>query len=310
MDIFSWQTLRVGLLGTCMLGLTSCGGDSVEERFGEDGNLSVWITDAPVEDIDGVIITITGVTIEPAEGDPIEVVFDRPKEVDLLDVIKETDRRERLIDDYSLPLGSYKALRLVLDDTRLFLDSNGQRHSLVLPEEEQDGLRLDFNVEVDSDTDLDLTIDFDVRKSLRKIDDTNFELHPSLRVVLTERTGTLEGVVREDLISHPSCDERFDADQGNAVYIFGGNGAVFQDLQGNAGDPLATGIVERNISTDAFEFVIGFLPQGNYTAVFTCDAEIDNPELEDKLLFFSDAVDVEVKASEVSDIVFDSPASF
>jgi hypothetical protein len=310
-DVLKFRKLKPLLVGTLSLvGLAACDGTSVESRFGDDGNFSLWITDAPVEDIDGVTITITGVVIEPAEGEPIEAVFDRPEEVDLLDVIGTLDRREQLLNNFSLPEGSYSALRLVLDETRLFLDSGGQRHELTIPAEEQDGLELQFNVQVDSTTDLDATIDFDVRKSLRKIDETTFELHPSLRIVRTEQTGTLEGVVEEDLILHPDCGDRFDFREGNAAYVFSGAGTNFQDIQDNSGDPLATGIVERDVVSGAFEFVVGFLPRGNYTAVFTCDAELDDPELDDELrMFFSDPINVEIGANAVTEIVLEGSDS-
>lgn len=301
------RLLRFGALATAsLIGLGGCDGTGVDERFGaDDGNLSLWITDAPVGDIDGLTITITGVVIEPVEGDPIEIIFEDPEQVDLLDLVFEPEMREQLLDDYPLPVGSYTALRLLLDESRLFLDSNGQ-HLLTIPEEQKEGLQVEFNVDVEDDTDLDLTIDFDVRKSLRKIDENTFELHPSLRIVRTERTGTLAGVVDEELVLHPDCDDRLDFDEGNAVYVFPGAGANFQDLQDNAGDPLTTGTVE--LISGTYEFVIGFLPQGNYTAIFTCDAEIDDPELDDELgMFFSEAVDFEIDAGEVTDIVFEDP---
>lgn len=304
--------MRLGLLATAasLVGLVGCDGTSVDERFGaDDGNLTLWITDAPVQDVDGLTITITGVVIEPTEGDPIEIIFDTPEEVDLIDVIDEPDRREELLDDYPLPVGSYTSLRLLLDETRLFLDAGGRQEVLTIPEEEREGLQLEFNVTVEDDTDLDVTIDFDVRKSLRKIDETTFELHPALRIVRTERTGTLVGVVDEDLIvNNPDCDDRFNFDEGNAVYVFSGAGTNPQDLQDNEGDPLATGIVE--LDAGVYEFVVGFLPQGNYTAIFTCDAELDDPEIRDNLdMFISDQVDFEIDADQVTEIEFEEAGS-
>ncbi|MCW8194044.1 DUF4382 domain-containing protein [Proteobacteria bacterium 005FR1] len=306
-----WQLLYLGILATVsLIGVAGCDGTGVDERFGgDDGNLSLWITDAPVQDVDSVIVTITGVVIEPVEGDPIEITFDTPEEVDLIDVIDDPDRREELLDDYPLPVGSYTSLRLVLDETRLYVDTNGRQEVLTIPEEEKAGLELEFNVDVEDDTELDLTIDFDVRKSLRRIDATTFELHPSLRIVRTERTGTLVGVVDEDLIvNNPRCNDRFDFREGNAVYVFSGAGTNPQDIQGNAGDPLATGIVE--LDSGVWEFVVGFLPQGNYTAVFTCDAELDDPEIDDDLdMFFSTRIDVEIDPEQVTEIEFEQAAA-
>jgi hypothetical protein len=303
-----WTMLRGLALGAVLLtGLTGC--DGIDDDDDEDaGDLSLWITDAPVGDVDELTITITGVEIHPADDeDAIVVEFDRPEQVDLLDLVDEPEMREQLLDDFSLPAGRYSSLRLLLDETRIFLEIDGDTHVPTIPEAEREGLQLPFNVEVDNRTDLDLTIDFDVRKSLRKIDDLTFELHPDLRIVRTEQTGTLLGVVDEELVRRSGCDNGLTNNVGNAVYVFSGAGANFQDLQDNEGDPLATGVVEQvPPGAGDYEFVIGFLPRGSYTAVFTCDGSIDDPEQDNELtMLFSEPVEFDITAGETTEIVFE-----
>jgi hypothetical protein len=312
--------LRNGVLtGLCLLGLLGCNGsddDLDNGNVGDDkGELSLWITDAPIPDADELIITITGVAIKPvAEEAPLQFLLDQPLVVDLIDVAETTtEMREKIIDDLQLAAGTYQWIQLLLDETRLFIGLDGSQFPLTIPEAEQNRLQIQVNLLIDDDTDLDLTIDFDVRKSLRNRGNSipienRFELHPSLRIVRTETTGTLTGVVAEALIQNEDCRNGFDEeDEGNAVYVFSGSGANFQDIQDNAGDPLATALVEPASSFNENEFIVGFLPQGNYTAVFTCDADFDDPELDDGLnMVFSEGIDVEIVAGEATNIVFDS----
>lgn len=308
------MTRKCLVTAVCLMGMVGCGGSDSDDDDSNgngiigDGNgeLSLWITDAPARDVDAVEITITGVAIKPSDGDAMEVILDQPLLVDLLDLVDETDMREEILDDHLLPVGEYDWIRLLLDETRLFIEVAGFQHLLVIPEEEVEGLQLPFNVAVDDDTDLDLTIDFDVRKSLRNLGDNNFELHPTLRIVRTEQTGTLSGTVSEDLIRDPACDDDLISDdEGNAVYVFSGV-ANFQDLQGNQGDPLVTAPVELERTTGDFEFTAGFLPRGNYTVFFTCDGAVDDPEVDNSLgMQFSAALDADIVAGETTEIEFE-----
>lgn len=291
----------------CLLAVAGCRGVDSDGGIADNaGDLSLWITDAPVQGVDRVDITITGVQIQPAEGDVIDITLDEPLRVDLLDLVDEPELREEILDDYSLPVGNYDSIRLVLDESRLVIEVAGSEFIPTIPADAQDGLQVPFNVNVEDDTDLDLTIDFDVRKSLRKISDTEYELQPSLRIVRTERTGNLTGSVAENRIRDPDCENGIDHNEGNYVYVFGGGSANFQDIQGNEGDPLATGVVDLNFSSGQYEFLIGFLPRGSYTAVFTCDGAIDDPELDNSInMIFSEAVDFEINAGETTLIAFD-----
>lgn len=290
----------------CLLAIAGCRG--VDSDSGVDdgqGDLSLWITDAPAPDVEGLKITITGVQIQPTSGDPIEVVLDSPLEVDLLDLVNETEMRDEILDNYSLPVGDYDSIRLVLDETRIFLDVAGSSPGVTIPADAQDGLEVEFNVKVEDDTDLDLTIDFDVRKSLRKISDIAYELYPSLRIVRTERTGNLAGVVDEARISDSQCENGISDNEGNWVYVFSGGSANSQDIQGNDGDPLATGVVELDRSTGEYTFLIPFLPRGSYTAFFTCDGTLDDPELDNSIeMDFGNGETVEINDGETTDVSF------
>lgn len=304
--------MRIFLLcAYCLFALSACDGvdsddDDDDGTGGETGEISLWITDAPVPEADRVEITIRGVAIIPQGGSEIEVLLDRPLTVDLLTIVDEDEMREEILDEYKLPEGRYTALRLLLDESRLFVEVDGAQHLMTIPEAEQEGLEVPFNVTVDDDTELDLTLDFDVRKSLRRVSEDQFELHPVLRVVRTERSGFLTGTVAEDLVRDSNCENGTDDRDGNAVYVFAGSGSNYQDLQGNSGDPVATAAVEYELSTRRYEYVLPFLERGSYTAVFTCHSARDDPDEDNSVnMIFSPPVDVEIEAEQIATVDFD-----
>ncbi|MGQ9424612.1 DUF4382 domain-containing protein [Gilvimarinus sp. F26214L] len=298
----SWKR-NILLAALCLLVMVACRGVVSSGDGGGDGNLSLWIADAPATGVDSVDITITGVSFQRADVDDLEVTLDRPLEVDLLDLIEEPDMREEIL-DISLPEGDYDSLTLLLDETRLFVDVEGDRHLMTIPDDEMDGLQVEFNVNVDNDTDLDLTIDFDARKSLRYRGDNAYELHPVLRIVRTERSGTLTGTVDESLIRDSDCENGVNHDEGNTVYIFSGS-APFQDLRGDSGDPVSTALVQRETSGQ-WEFTAPFLPRGRYNAVFTCDGSVDDPELDNEVsMLFSEVIEFDITAEESTTIDFE-----
>lgn len=299
----------MGLAGFCVLLGIGCRG-VVSSGSGEDrGKLGIWATDPGISEIDRLEITIVGVDIIPSDAaaEPVRIDLDRPLVLDLTRVgNRNQSGREKIFDNQTLPLGRYREIQLRLDESRLFIEDEGQRFPVTIPPGEEEGLRLPFAATIDDRTNLDLTLDFNADKSLRRLGNNNFEFHPDFRLVRTERTGTLTGLVAESLVRNPTCDNGFNHDEGNRVYVF--NGTVnFQDIQGNENDPIATVPVIRSTAGDDFEFTMRFLPQGNYTAVFTCDAKRDDPDPNQDNsvdMFISDQHTFQIEAGQSTSVFF------
>lgn len=307
----SYLTTRTGLLvtaGLCVLIGVGCRG-VVSSGTGEDqGKLGIWLTDPGISEYDRLELTITSVDIKHQDqADPIRVELDRPLVVDLTRIAQRTsDRREKLFDNEALPLGRYEWIQLNLDETRLFIEDQGAQYPLVIPPGEEEGLRLTFNAAVDDRTNLDLTIDFNADKALRNLGNNNFELRPAPRLLRTERTGTLTGRVAESLVRDRNCNNGSNHDEGNRVYVFSGT-VNFQDLQGNQNDPLLTAPVTPRTSDNDYEFSVGFLPHGRYTAVFTCDRSIDDPGMDNLVdMITSEMVELSIDAGQTTSISFES----
>ncbi|WP_297004468.1 DUF4382 domain-containing protein [Thalassolituus sp. UBA6592] len=78
------KTLLATLLASPLI-LAGCGSSS-SSSSGDTGTgtVSVAVTDAPVDSATGVVVTFTGVALKPSGGSEIEILFDEPKQIDLL----------------------------------------------------------------------------------------------------------------------------------------------------------------------------------------------------------------------------------
>jgi len=279
--------------------LVGCRGVESKNRTGDDqGELTLNITDAAIDDADSVNITITGFKVkEVGNSTLIDVVLDNSETIDLLDYAGS--KSEEILDKYSLPLGDYEAITLVLDESLSSISINGSQYDLPIATGAGAGLTVAINFTVEDDSDFDFTLDFDLRKSIVEttIDPLvrTFELKPFLRVVNTNKVAHIVGTVASSLVTQTACDNNGISNSvGNVVYVFGGVGATIQDYQGTSGDPITSAIAEKN-SNQGYDFTVGFLEPGTYVLAFTCDGTIDNLDENDfNSMIFSDG-DYEVK---------------
>lgn len=264
----------------CILSLAACGGGS-NEAEPQYGKLTLGVTDAPVDGAQHVVVEFTGVEIKGV-GEPGPEVFDfsAPRRIDLLAL--EGGGSEILLRDELLPAGQYEWIRLKVNAGRTASDSyvdleDGSRHALFIPSGNQNGLKLIRGFTVGAGSTTNFTIDFDLRRSVVRPPGQNgeFLLKPVLRIVDNLQVGTLSGSVAPSLV--PSGCEP-------AIYVFNGHDIAPDDLGGTT-EPFLTARVLQNATSGAFEYRVGFMPVGNYTVSFTCDADLDDPEVNDTIAF-------------------------
>ncbi|MGI1678250.1 MAG: DUF4382 domain-containing protein [Cellvibrionaceae bacterium] len=279
--------------------LVGCRGVETKNRSGDaQGELTLNITDAPIDDADSVNITITGFKVKEVDNDTlIDIQLDNSETIDLLDYVG-TDSEE-ILDDYSLPVGEYEAITLVLDESLSNISIDGSQYEIPIAVGSEAGLSVDVKFTIEDDSDFDFTLDFDLRKSI--VETTTdpllrtFELQPTLRVVRSDRAAHIVGTVTSNLATQSSCDNNGTSNsEGNVVYVFDGSGADIQDYQGNDGDPITSAIVEKN-SNQGYDYTVGFLEPGTYVLAFTCDGTIDDFDSDDfNSMVFSEG-DYEIK---------------
>ena len=113
-----------------------------------------------------------------------------------------------------------------------------------------------------------------------------------IRVQDNNSDTSLTGTVDTSLFNSDSpCDEKTNPNEGNVVYLYEGNGldqndlsdvfdpdASIDDVPADAIEPYAAETV-----SEEGDYSFGFIPAGDYTLVFSCNALDDDPENYDGL---------------------------
>jgi len=296
----------------------ACGGGS-SGGFAASGSLTIAITDAPVDGVDQVVVEFTGISVKPQEGPPIDFDFDEPRSIDLRALTG--DKTELLLDGASLPVGPYNWLRLhvnaeldgVLDSYVRRIDDGGQ-YELRVPSGGASGLQLvhQFNVLAGSET--AFVIDWNLRQGLVRPPGLGgaYLLQPVLRIIDLAEYGTIAGSVSPTLLTAPGCTGNMNTGFGNAVYVFPGANVIPADIDGSESDPLTVAEVRLDDLSGNWEYQAAFLPPGQYTVAFTCQAgddrvpDPDNPggDFSDDIEFTS-GVNAAVNVGETTVVNFD-----
>lgn len=281
--------LRAGLLSASIALLVgACGGGGGGSAA--TGTLNLALTDAPVDSADEVVIEFTGVEIKPSGGDLVDITYPTPRQIDLLALTGGV--AETIVDGQVLPAGRVEWIRLKvnatpggdpLDDSYIVI--MGTPHALTIPSGAQTGLKLNRPITIPENGIASFTIDFDLRKSVHEAAG-GYLLRPTLRLVDNSTDGALSGTADLTGCVDPA-----------AVYVFEGAGATPDDVDGIDPDPIATASVDP--ATGAY--IVAFLPYGEYTAAFTCDAADDAPDTDDDAtVVFSGTTDVGITAGQTT----------
>lgn len=306
------------------LTLAACGGGSNGgSGGGGTGTASFSVTDAPADDVDNVFVTFDRVDIKPQDGEMLTFELDEPRQIDLLSL--QGTNAAPLLEDIELPAGDYNFVRLFIDggcesggtcvsesgSTDSYVtETAGGQFGLFIPGDQPPSrnpndrfVQLVSPFTITAGGNADFTIDVDLRKALVKIDggppttDPYYLLRPALRIVDNSEVGSITGTVGDLLVmDETTCSGNLSSDEGNAVYLYADSNAtpgdVFVDEQGDpqtrtddAAHPITVANVRQNGTSGDFEYTIGFVPAGEYTLAFTCQAVDDDPAAEDTLVF-------------------------
>ena len=283
--------------------LAGCGGvGSGDPDTPANGQLTLGVTDAPVDGATAVVVKFTAVELKPEGGNAFTIELAPAATVDLLALAGGNSRT--LLDAHTVPAGHYEWVRLLIEAQQnqpsSYIDlATGERFPLFVPSGSESGLKLirGFNVAAGSIS--NFTIDFDLRKSVIAPpgQSPNYLLKPVLRIVDNLRVGTIAGTVAAALVP---------ADCSPQVYIFTGTGIVPDDLDSAASpdvDPLISVPVRLDAASGEYRFRAGFIEVGDYTASFTCNGAADTPEGEE-VLVFAGTQNLTVAANQTTTIAF------
>lgn len=286
------RRVSVGVLAAL---LAACGGSDSSPRTGQ---MSVQVTDAPVDAAEQVVVRFTGISFKPADEAPVVVTFVIPRDIDLL-ALAGGDAAP-LISNLTVPAGAYEWMRLHVDadfDTVYdsYIQIDGSQYELRVPSGSESGLKLNGGFVVPQGGVASYTLDFDLRKSVvEPIGQPGYFLKPVIRMVNNAQVGSLTGMVDAALLAS-ACT----GDATGAVYLYQGADVVPDDVDGVLPDPLASGAVTLQ-GDGTYRYTIAFLSPGSYTVAWTCDAADDQPESSEDLAF-SPAANVSIVTGETTE---------
>ena len=237
------------------------------------GLIDISVTDAPIDnpEITGAFITIAGIKIN---GDT-NLLANKIT----IDLLAYQDGNTKKLGIYSIPVGSYDQLELILDIQQdahggipgCYISTlDGKKHNLAASPNLVKKITLsNMDITIMEDASTDLTIDFDLRK-LIKVDTTNLaikyqliadrDIPSGIRVVNSELTGTIEGII--ELGNHSN----------DKVLVFAYRSGSFITASETStsvsnGLDFQNAINSSSIKVDG-SFTLPFLPRGSYELIF------------------------------------------
>ena len=257
--------------------LAACG--SSGGSGGSSATMNLGIMDGPVDSASAVVVSFTGVELQPSGGgQTVTVNFGTPKTIDLLQ--EQNGNEASLLSGASVPAGNYDWMRLMVnvaaDGTvaNSYIEINGAQYPLIIPSGAETGLKLVQGFTMTANQVANFTIDFMLQQSITAPPGQtsggmqNYVLRPALRLIDNVQAGTVSGTVAlSTLQSNSACLNGYSGSGPlpNAhVYILSGSVTPSSSL---------TPVVESQItlsSAGSYSYSQPFLLAGGYTLAVAC----------------------------------------
>jgi len=299
----SERTLNILLFSTFAATglLVGCSGGS-SGGGPETGQLSLAVSDAPIQDVRQVCVEFTEAEFKKAgSGDNQTIVFDPPAKIDLL--AYQGMNAAPLLIDAELEAGEYQWIRLAANapqggnggggaganDTECLgsgsyiVTDDGGVHGLYIPSSAESGLKLNRGFTLPVGGSADFVAEFDLMKSVHAPAglDPDYIMRPTVHLFDRTETGSIAGEVSLGLATAAGCMP--------AVYLYN-EGEVPDDNEEDAEmdsvDPVASAMVEMQ-NDGRFVYEIGPVLAGFYDVAFSCDG--DDPALDEILDYLPSA---------------------
>ena len=267
---------------------------------------SLRLTDAPVDGLQAVVMKFTMVKLRSTDGSWTTYEFDDSSKpsIDLLGL--QGTKTADLLVNMDVKSDDYDEIRLIVSDEPManYVNTPGGPRELKIPSGSSSGLKVKGNFSITDTRPASLVIDLDLRQSVTMAGNSGkYIFKPVLRLVDNSNIGHIRGTVDPALLaSTPDCSDD-DVDTFNAVYVYAGHGAVTDDIDedSNVNQPVTTSNISYDNASMSYVYEAAFLPEGDYTIAFTCNADDDELDDDDDDLKFFGKRDVTVV---VNNIVF------
>ncbi len=241
--------------------------------------MNLGVTDGPVDAASAVVVSFTGVELQPSGGgNPVTFNFNAPQTINLLN--EQNGNEASLLNGATVPAGNYAWIRLLLnvaaDGTvaNSYIEINGAQYPLMIPSGAQTGLKLVQGFTMTANQVANFTVDFMLQQSITAPPGQasggtqDYILKPALRLINNVQAGTISGTVAlSTLQSNSACLNGYSGSGPlpNAhVYVFSGTATPSSSL---------TPVVEPQItlsSSGSYSYDQPFLLAGGYTLAVAC----------------------------------------
>ncbi|MBT8433596.1 MAG: DUF4382 domain-containing protein [Gammaproteobacteria bacterium] len=278
--------------------LAACGTDSGSSD--QSGNtlvsgggptFTLRVTDAPIDDVVSVVLSFTEVRLRNTNGNWTTHTFNTPKSIDMLQ-LQGTNTADLLVDKL-VDVGNYDEIRLLVDAAPManYIQDSGGMQELMIPSGSSSGLKIKGNFSVLENRPASLVMDLDLRQSITVAGNSgNYILKPVVRLVNVQDVGHIRGTVdAASLDSMPACSDT-NPNTFNAVYVYAGHNITPDDIDQSPPQsfaPYATTSIAYDNVIIGYLYEAAFLPAGDYTIAFTCNADAEDlDDGNDDLKFF------------------------
>jgi hypothetical protein len=287
------SSLRLCVLAALGIGLAACGGGGgATSAASSTGQISIALTDAPMDDAAEVVVVFTGVQVHGTDGQTRTLDFGaNRKSIDLMKL--RNGVTSALTEGFEVPAGSYDWMRLtVLADKNSQGESyiklvSGAQYPLWIPSGSETGLKLVRPITVAQGSITRLIVDFDLRKSVHAPpgQDPNYILRPTLRLLDQIQVGKITATVDLAALTKAQLGTTAAITTCKAgLYLFAGAAAMpdDQDLDDSDGkDPVFYAPLVYDGVSSVAQVNIPFVEAGAYTVAATCNFDVDAADAND-----------------------------
>lgn len=260
-------------------------------------SLTLLFSDALPDELKEVVISVDRIEFVRDTGQTIDVdTFSISRlnlegadtfEIDLLTVNGNSPLT--VLESQTLEPDFYEKINIYINDAApdlsYVLDATDMRRPLTVP-----GNVLAVNGRQFNGGPLELVVEFGLAQALQFIgDEAGYRLTTDgIRLQNTATAVNLRGSISSELLdATPGCDSKTDPLTFNRVYIYEGEPTTLADLftedsaitaPEGAIAPFAVASLQPSTGADTpLSYFFSYLPQGDYTVAFTCNAENDDP---------------------------------
>jgi hypothetical protein len=263
-----WLGIAVLLFIPALALFSGCGSSS-SDGGGGTGTVSLGLTDATIDEVKAIYVTIKEVSVHKEGGSGWDVIAEPNQTYNLLELVNGV--RETL-GIAELEAGHYTQLRMKVgeepDDGINFLgirhssygdeygnyviDNSDVCHELKIPSGYQSGVKVVCGFDINADQTTELILDFDASRSIVEAGTSeNLLLKPTIKVLETEECAIIDGIVIDGV----------NGLEGVSVSV------QSYDPNPQSGDPKDEVVVRASTITDENGYYLIFIAPGTYNIV-------------------------------------------